>query len=250
MPEPSRPLEFPESAERRVTELERRVDALRSMQEVLRLRPHFLLNALNVVAVLLEKGEAATAKTAVVRLGSLLQHVLRADAEGRVPLLEEVAFVRDYLRVQSLRSGRSPRLVVDADPAVLDAQVPPMLLQPLVENSLRHGLPTGHRTLEIRIRARRAVGRLWIEVEDDGRGFPPDWRWPEDAGTGLRGVRARVRQADDGAPGARPSLEPRNAPSGGARVSLTLPAPDTLPAPETGAAEASAGRRASTPDRS
>lgn len=178
--------------------------------------PHFLLNSLHAVGVLVRTGERDVAVDAISHLGRLLRHVLEAGREDRLPLRREVAFLRDYLRMEALRFRRPPGLEVALGPRAGETGVPPMLLQPLVENALVHGSPGGERPVRVRLRARRAGEGLRIVVEDDGRGLPEDWDPQADLGTGLRTVRDRVH-------GAGGDLRISSRPGGGARAIIRLP---------------------------
>lgn len=178
--------------------------------------PHFLLNSLHAVGVLVRTGERDVAVDAISHLGGLLRHVLEAGREDRLPLRREVDFLRDYLRMEALRFRRPPGLEVTLGPRAGEAAVPPMLLQPLVENALVHGGPGGERPVRIRLLARRTGERLRIVVEDDGRGLPEGWDPDADLGTGLRTVRDRVHGA-----GGDLRFFPR--PGEGLRVVIRLP---------------------------
>jgi len=178
--------------------------------------PHFLLNSLHSVGVLVRTGERDVAVAAITQLGGLLRHVLEAGRKDRVPLRREVASLRDYLRMEALRFPRPPALEVALGPRVGEAAVPPMLLQPIVENALVHGSPGRERPVRIRLQARRTGKTLRIVVEDDGKGLPEGWDPDADMGTGLRTVRDRVRGA-----GGDLCLSPRS--GGGVRVVIRLP---------------------------
>lgn len=163
-----------------------RLDTLR-----MQLNPHFLFNTLNSVSVLAVKGDS----TAVVRMLSRLSEVLRLTldrVEPVVPLRDELAFLDAYLGIEQVRFG--DRLVVEGwiDPRALDAEVPSLILQPLVENALKHGLGGIRGPVKITLSANVEGGQLELIVADSGRGFPalPTKR----EGVGLANTRARLEQ--------------------------------------------------------
>lgn len=199
--------------------LETELERAHARLSAARLTPHFLLNALNSVGVLVRTGDPGTATAAISTLGDLLRHVLETGRCQEVPLRREVEFVGRYLRMEALRFRSAPRLEVDLDGDAGRATVPAMILQPLVENSLRHGGPGTGRTLRIGIRARRREDQLEVEVLDDGRGLPPGWDPTVDVGTGLSAVRDRLA----GRIGGDAVLEVSRRAGPGVRVTIRLP---------------------------
>lgn len=197
----------------------RGVEELQAGVAATKLPPHFLLNSLHVIAVLLRKGEDQQAARALESLASLLGYVVRAGERHAVRLADELRFVRDYLRLERLRFRREPTLEVEAGPLAREAEVPATVLQPLVENSLRHGPEGGEGAVRIRLRARITGRTLVVEVSDDGRGLPPSWDPERDMGTGLEAVKGRLRLAA----GTDAGMEFGRSREGGARVVLRLP---------------------------
>ena len=188
----------------------------------MQLQPHFLFNALNAVSALVERDPAGV-RTLVARLSSLLRRVLDAPAE-LVPLREEAAFLRDYLDVQRVRFQGRLEVEEDWAPGALDALVPPLVLQPLVENAVGHGVSRIEDGVGVvRLAARRDGGRLVLTVEDNGPGLaaPPggDGRAAGGAGVGLANTRARL----DALYGDAGALALAPAPGGGAVATVTLP---------------------------
>ena len=191
----------------------------------MQLHPHFLFNTLHAVSALVERDPAGV-RTLVARLSSLLRRVLDAPAEV-VPLREEAAFLRDYLDVQRVRFQGRLEVEEDWAPGTLDALVPALVLQPLVENAVGHGvsrLEEGVGT--VRLAAQRDGGRLVLTVEDNGPGLdaaPPGGRGraglATSEGVGLSNTRARLDALYG--PAAALALEP--APGGGAVARVTLP---------------------------
>jgi signal transduction histidine kinase len=189
---------------------EARLQALR--QE---LDPHFLFNALNAVAGLVRRGDAAGAVTMLSRLGELLRVTLRYGRGGLVSLGREIELVQRYLEIEEVRLGDRLTVVIDVAADARDVSVPPLLLQPLVENAVRHGVAPVPGPARIVLRARVTGGALRVEVEDSGPGPVPGAA----EGTGLRNVRDRL-EAEYGSDAAVhvELLEPR-----GARSVVVLP---------------------------
>jgi two-component system LytT family sensor kinase len=134
------------------------------------INPHFLFNTLNSVASLIRL-DPEQARQVVYKLSKILRRLLR-QPENLTPLREELSFIDDYLAIEMVRFGEKLRFVREIDPATIDLLVPSMLLQPLVENSIRHGLASKVDGGTIRVRSRLSEGRLQILVEDDGVGIP------------------------------------------------------------------------------
>jgi signal transduction histidine kinase len=192
------------------TELARaQVDALR-----MQLHPHFLFNTLNTIAGLMRE-DVEAADTMLTQLGELLRVTLQNEERQRVPLPEEIAWIRAYLSIQQTRYGPRLRTAIDVPADCERALVPTLILQPLVENAIRHGFAVTPGPGRVTIRARAAGGRLRVDVEDEGPGVTE----PVREGYGLRNTRSRLRvlYGEDGAtltvrsrdhgPGARSRVE-------------------------------------------
>jgi two-component system LytT family sensor kinase len=136
------------------------------------INPHFLFNTLNSVASLIRQ-DPEEARQVVYKLSKILRRLLRQQ-ENLTPLREELSFIDAYLAIEMVRFGDKLQFIRDIDPATLDLLVPSMLLQPLVENSIRHGLSSKVDGGVIRVRSRIEDGHLQILVEDDGVGIPED----------------------------------------------------------------------------
>jgi two-component system, LytTR family, sensor kinase len=134
------------------------------------INPHFLFNTLNSVSSLI-RTNPEQARSVVYRLSSILRRLLR-KTDNLTPLREELAFIDNYMTIEMVRFGEKLRFVKEIEPATLDRLVPSMLLQPLIENSIRHGLATKVDGGMIRVRSYLADGRLHLVVEDDGVGIP------------------------------------------------------------------------------
>src|SRR5271165_387078 len=134
------------------------------------INPHFLFNTLNSVSSLI-RTNPDQARSVVYRLSSILRRLLR-KTDNLTPLREELAFIDNYMTIEMVRFGEKLRFIKEIDPETLDRLVPSMLLQPLIENSIRHGLATKVDGGMIRVRTYLADGRLHLVVEDDGVGIP------------------------------------------------------------------------------
>ena len=154
--------------------------------------PHFLFNTLTSISSLI-RSEPETARMLIVKLSALLRRLLRAQ-EHFVTLREELEAVDEYLDIESVRFGPSLRIEKDVEPGTLDIIVPSMLLQPLVENSIKHGLSKKLGEGRITIRSTRTDGHVAIEVVDNGVGMSARQLDPRSGtGIGLRNVDERLR---------------------------------------------------------
>ncbi len=134
------------------------------------INPHFLFNTLNSVASLI-RVNPETARQLIVKLSSILRRLLRQQ-DAFAPLRDELTFIEDYLEIEKVRFGDKLQVFQELEPGTLDALVPSMLLQPLVENSIRHGLGSKVDGGTIWLRSKQLGGRLQLEIEDDGVGIP------------------------------------------------------------------------------
>lgn len=159
----------------------------------MQLQPHFLFNTLNAISALMHQ-DVELADQMLARLAQLLRSTLETAGTQEVSLKQELEFIELYLEIEQARFG--PRLVVrlDADPETMDAYVPNLILQPLVENAVRHGVAPRRETGHIEIRARRENGSLRVDVMDDGPGLASDSGPRKRDGVGLTNTRARLQQ--------------------------------------------------------
>ncbi len=165
----------------------------------MQIHPHFLFNTLNSIASLLHK-DAETADRMIARLSDFLRLTLKNSEEPTVTLEQELAFVKTYLEIEKIRFQE--RLVVEMkiEPSALDAQVPNLILQPLIENAVRHGISRQTAIGNLRIQAMRDGKRLSIKIEDNGPGLNGNGnrrRSANEGGVGLANVRARLGQFYD-----------------------------------------------------
>ncbi len=198
---------------------EARLAALR-----LQLQPHFLFNALNAVSTLVADGRPAEANRMLARLSDFLRATLERKDAAEVPLVDEVAFTRQYLEIEEVRFGDRLRVEVDVDPAARAALVPPMILQPLVENAVRHAVVPRTRGGAIGIVAARENGYLRLDVHDDGPGPAPGEEGGGRESTGRPGLGlANTRQRLEELYGKNAELTLGASARGGLAVSLRLP---------------------------
>jgi len=193
------------------------------------LQPHFLLNSLNSILALLQH-DPARAKAMLERLASFLQSVFDGLDEPLVLLHRELDTVRDYLKIEQVRFEDRLRFTIEADSETEQVSVPPFLLQPLVENAVKHGIQPHTRQGEVCVTAHRRGARVHIAVSDTGSG-PNASQGTSGRGIDLTRRRLRATYGDDGA-----SLTMSREESSGFTVRLDLPA---KPEP-TGGSSASA----------
>jgi two-component system LytT family sensor kinase len=156
--------------ERKLEQQQLRLNEARLAALSRQINPHFLFNTLNSVTSLIRQ-DPEQARQVVYKLSNILRRLLRQQ-ENLTPLREELSFIDDYLAIEMVRFGEKLRVVKDIDPVTLDMLVPSMLLQPIVENSIRHGLASKVDGGTIRLRSRLIAGKFQILVEDDGVGIP------------------------------------------------------------------------------
>jgi two-component system, LytTR family, sensor kinase len=183
----------------------------------MQLQPHFLFNTLNAIMVLVRERSTARAEEMLGRLSDLLRCVLDEAEAQEVALHRELDYVRLYLSIEQVRFDERLKVVIAADPSVLDAAVPHMALQPIVENALRHGIARSTAGGTIRITASALAGSVVIQVNDDGPGFGSG-NAGDRGGIGLANTRARLLQlyGDDATLRVEPGCP-------GAIVTMTLP---------------------------
>ena len=158
------------------------------------IRPHFLFNTLHAIGQLWRSGRSREADEMLDHLGSLFQKVIASTARAQIPLSEELAMVRDYLAIEEARFGDRIRSQLTIEDAAQACLVPPLLLQPLVENAVKHGLSPSAAGGTVWVDARVEGSRLLLRVRDDGAGPSRSNGSPGTAGsgTGLANVRERL----------------------------------------------------------
>ena len=176
--------------EMRAAELERRMVEAQLLALRMQLNPHFLFNTLNAIATLLRR-DLDAAERMLVRLSELLRKALDTSEETEVPLEQELDFVNRYVEIEQLRFGDRLDFVCEAPRELRDARIPNLILQPLVENAIKHGVEPRATKGCVRIRAERHNGSLRLEVSDDGTGSAKGTN-RQGAGIGLANTRARL----------------------------------------------------------
>jgi two-component system, LytTR family, sensor kinase len=156
------------------------------------LHPHFLFNTLNTISGLMRTNIDA-ADQMIDHLGDLLRMTLHSSGTQEVALKRELDVLQKYLEIEQARFGDRLRVTLRIDPDTLDAQVPNLLLQPLVENAVRHGIAPHVRPGRIAIHSARDGGQLTIDIVDSGAGLPPDRLMALNRGVGLDNTRARLQ---------------------------------------------------------
>jgi two-component sensor histidine kinase len=162
---------------------EARLEALR-----MQINPHFLFNTLHAMSALVERDPAGVRRM-IARLSELLRHTTDSSARDRIPLREELDFIRRYIEIMEIRFQGRLRVQIEVDDAALDALVPNLILQPIVENALEHGASRVQGGGEIAITGRKEGARIILAVRDNGPGL-------EEArsGVGLSNTRARLAE--------------------------------------------------------
>lgn len=189
------------------------LDALRHQIE-----PHFLFNALNAVASLVRENRNDDAVGMIAGLSDLLRHLLRDSRRQQVPLREELELLEKYMAIQKARFSDRLHFEQNVPANLLLAQVPSLLLQPVVENSLKHGIAKRAQGGRVRIAAARENGNLTLRVYNDGPELSPDWKTAS-SGVGLSNLQSRL----EGLYGNRFEFELENAASGGVEAKVSIP---------------------------
>ena len=197
-------------------ELEKHLAEARLQSLLRQLKPHFLFNTLNGIASLMHSDVNAADKM-LVRLSELLRLTMHHPGQPLTRLRDEIVFIEKYLEIERIRFRDRLTAQVDADPAVLDAEVPSLILQPLVENAIRHGIEPRPGRGRLEIGARRDERGLVLTVRDNGAGQPPGGFVRE--GIGLANTRARLRELY----GDVHAFTLANHPEGGLEVRLLIP---------------------------
>jgi len=178
--------------ELKIEEQNRLLAEARLMALTSQINPHFLFNTLNSISSLV-RTNPDLARQLILKLSTILRRLLRRQ-EAFTSLRGEIELVEDYMSIELVRMGDKLQYTTEVDPAALDAQVPSMLLQPLVENSIKHGISPKIAGGAVHISGRRDNGRVILEIRDNGVGIPPE-RQGElyDEGVGLSNVRERIK---------------------------------------------------------
>jgi two-component system, LytTR family, sensor kinase len=182
------------------------------------INPHFLFNTLNSLSTLVLQWRNQEAEQMIMKLATFFRTSLTSDPAADVALSDEIRMQRFYLDIEQIRFPKRLSVVSDVPEDLEDTPVPGLILQPLVENAIKHGVARSSRPVTVTIRARSEKGLLHLTVEDDADGAIDSSR---QEGVGLRNVRQRLEARFDGAASTRHG--PRE--SGGFRVDLVMPLP-------------------------
>jgi two-component system, LytTR family, sensor kinase len=204
--------------EREAAELEAQLREAQLGALRMQLQPHFLFNSLNAVMALVRDRETDRAIRALSLLSDVLRATINAGDVHETTLASEIDFVTRYLSIEQVRFGDRLRVVVDVPEGLMAARVPVFILQPFVENALKHGVLRGREGNEIVIAARTEGSSMLLTVRDDGRGLPASSL--SGPGVGITNARRRLERMY----GAAAGLTVRNAPgASGVEVSITIP---------------------------
>jgi two-component system, LytTR family, sensor kinase len=186
----------------------------------MQLHPHFLFNTLHSISALQLK-DIAAANRMIARLGDFLRLTLDNSGAQEVSLQKELEFLKCYLEIERIRFQDRLTVNMEVEPQTLDARVPNLILQPIVENAIKHGISPRAAPGRIDIRVKRDNGLLQLEVEDNGRGIGGNGRGAKiiKEGLGLSNTRARLDQLY----GASYRFDLQNVDEGGLRVTIEIP---------------------------
>lgn len=198
------------------SELEKHLAQAKLQALQMQLNPHFLFNTLHSISALMHK-DVDSADRMITRLSDLLRAALDSADTQEVSLRQELQLLQLYLAIEQIRFGERLTVQMDVAPEALSARVPNFILQPLVENAIRHGIEPRARPGRIEVHARRSDDSLTVEVCDNGKGIPATP--PAREGVGLSNTRARLRELYGTAH--RFELGPQA--QGGLRVAMTIP---------------------------
>jgi two-component system LytT family sensor kinase len=202
-----------QSEQLRASLAEARLDALK-----LQLKPHFLFNTLNAVSELVHV-DPQRAEQVIVKLSDLLRFAVKSFDRNLISFAEELELLKTYVSIEELRFAGRLTVTFAIDPNTLATLVPCMMLQPIVENGIRHGIGRRRGSGKIEVRAITVDETLEINVYDDGPGLPPEFSESAVEGIGIRNTRERLRQIF---PGTSTMLIDNN-PAGGVVVTIKLP---------------------------
>jgi hypothetical protein len=203
----------------RASQLESQLAQAQLQALKMQLHPHFLFNTLNGIAGLVRDHKNKAAVDMIAGLSDLLRHTLENAGRQEVPLRDELDFLELYLDIQQMRFSDRLRVQMEIAPETLEARVPNLILQPLVENAIRHGVARRITCGLVMVSARRADGLLQLKVYNDGPGLQEGWRMEEADGIGLANTRKRLQQLY----GAEHRFDVSNREGGGVEATLLIP---------------------------
>jgi signal transduction histidine kinase len=178
--------------ELKAAHLERSVAQLQLDILKAQLQPHFLFNALNTISAHVEQ-DPRLVRRMIEQLGELLRLSLEFSATNEIPLFKELAFLKNYVALQECRYSDQLHVLWNIDLETENALVPTLILQPLVENAIVHGISHNGTDTTIKISIRKEQELLHISIEDNGFGLPPAWNLENSAGVGIANTRERLQ---------------------------------------------------------
>jgi signal transduction histidine kinase len=185
----------------------------------MQLNPHFLFNTLHSISALVRENNKALAIRMISELGDLLRQTLKLSGSQEVTLHDELQFIEKYLNLEQLRFQDRLNVRMNIEPEAELASVPYLILQPLVENAIQHGISKSLKASLIEVRASKENGNLILQVRDDGPGLPIDWKGWNGGTIGLSNTKARLESLYHN--GYR--FELKNATEGGALAKISIP---------------------------
>jgi signal transduction histidine kinase len=203
---------------RRASDLESQLAYAELQALQMQLQPHFLFNTLHAIGAL-QLDQPETAQRMLVRLSDFLRLTLESSGVQEISLEREIDFLARYLEIERIRFPTRLAVDIHVDPAVRDARVPNLILQPLVENAIRHGIAARAAPGRVEVQAARRDGQLWLQVRDTGPGLRGSLKNANSEGVGLSNTRARLERLYGRA--ARLCLESPQ--SGGTQVTIEIP---------------------------
>jgi two-component system, LytTR family, sensor kinase len=219
--------------ERGAAEMRRALVATQVEALKMKLQPHFLFNTLNSISFLAVEKDVEGVVSMVERLGALLRSSMQVTGRQLVTVREEVALANQYLEIEEIRFTDRLSVTRRIAPGVMDALIPSLVLQPMIENSIKHGFSRRIDASRLEIAIRRDGDALVVTVEDDGPGVPPGWDLATHCGRGLKNVIERLEKLYPG----DWAFTLRNQAQGGAIARLRIPwqeqsvaTPEALPA--------------------
>lgn len=185
----------------------------------MQMQPHFLFNALHSISTLARKNDNQKVVKMIAGLGGLLRHSLTKNALQEIPLYKEIEFSKKYLAIEQMRFQDRLHIYFSISPETVNARVPNLILQPLIENALRHGVSPTSKSSVIEISSVREDGNLLLSVRDDGIGLSKNWETKNERGVGIINIEARLESLY----GASQSLELSNLEEKGMCATIKIP---------------------------
>ena len=158
----------------------------------MKLQPHFIFNTLQSINVLMLDRQTESASEMISRLAHLLRHSIDMDQTQMVTVENELDTIQDYLAIEEVRFKDRLKLEKDINPLVKNAMIPGLILQPLIENAVKHGIAKKMGPGRIRVKINRVDNSLKITIKNDGPGLPPNWNPDKQSGFGLQVTKKRL----------------------------------------------------------